>query len=80
MHTTIGHGKIAQLVRNRLAQLPHARETSIQVDERGGIVTLSGRVTTYHAFYAAQEAAARVHGVKHVINELDVSEAPQFDE
>ena len=37
-----------------------------------GVVTLSGRVSSYAEKWAAEEAAKRVHGVQAVLNELDV--------
>jgi osmotically-inducible protein OsmY len=85
MESGLGYGKasshrqIVQLVHARLAEVPQLRESAIQVDERHGIVTLSGRVDSYRTYYAAQAAAARVRGVKHVINDLEVRQSADAD-
>ncbi|WP_245504353.1 BON domain-containing protein [Lichenihabitans psoromatis] len=44
----------------------------IGVSAKGGVVTLSGHVSTYSEKYAAEKAAGRVKGVKAVAEELDV--------
>jgi osmotically-inducible protein OsmY len=42
------------------------------VDAANGVVTLTGHVSSYAEKWAAENAAKRVHGVKAVVNEIDV--------
>jgi osmotically-inducible protein OsmY len=55
---------------------PSLNAASIGVAVKDGIVTLTGRVTTYTEKMAAARAAARVTGVKAVANELEVGLLP----
>src|SRR5258708_3007308 len=48
------------------------RPTDIGVAVKDGIVTLTGWVDSYMKKVAAAEAAHRVHGVKAVVNDLEV--------
>src|SRR3954468_14950031 len=48
----------------------HAVEVSVRVKD--GVVTLTGSVRSYADKFAAEEAAKRVHGVRAVVNELEV--------
>jgi osmotically-inducible protein OsmY len=51
---------------------PSVNAAHIGVSVKGGIVTLTGHVTSYSEKYAAEQAAKRVNGVRAVANELDV--------
>jgi osmotically-inducible protein OsmY len=51
---------------------PAVDDTVIHVEANAGIVTLTGRVSTYPEKLAAEKAAKRVHGVRAVRNQLDV--------
>ena len=48
------------------------RPNEIGVAVKNGIVTLAGWVDSYLKKLAAEEAAHRVHGVKAVVNDLEV--------
>lgn len=51
---------------------PSVNAAEIGVAVNDGIVTLTGRVDSYWEKSAAEEAAARVAGVKAVVNELEI--------
>ncbi|MCW2688313.1 MAG: osmY [Mycobacterium sp.] len=51
---------------------PLVEATRVAASVDGGIVTLQGRVESYRAMRAAEEAARRVAGVRGVVNELVV--------
>ena len=51
---------------------PSIEAAEIGVMARDGVVTLAGRVPTYHEKVAAERAAKRVHGVKAVANDVEV--------
>ena len=55
----------------------HAAMTAVAVKD--GIVTLAGRVHSYWEKVAAERAAARVDGVKAVVNELEI-QLPESNE
>jgi osmotically-inducible protein OsmY len=55
---------------------PSLNAAGIGVAVKDGIVTLTGRVTSYAEKTAAARAAARVTGVKAVANELEVGLLP----
>ncbi len=61
-------------MRCRLTQSPYHAVRRVDVDERQGVLTLSGRVPNYYLKQMAQTAAAKVEGVKRVINRIDVVE------
>src|SRR6202048_2250491 len=65
----------AEIRKNVEAELsfePSINASEIGVAVKDGIVTLTGRVDSYWEKIAAEEAAARVSGVKAVANELEV--------
>jgi osmotically-inducible protein OsmY len=70
---------IRQQVEAELNFEPSVDASAIGVAVKDGIVTLTGRVNSYWEKVAAEEAAARVSGVKAVANELEVR-LPAFDE
>ena len=51
---------------------PRVDETEVGVAVEGGVVTLTGTVTSWAKRLAAQEAARRVAGVKDVANDIAV--------
>jgi osmotically-inducible protein OsmY len=64
-----------EIQRDVLAELQwdaRVRPTEIGVAVKDGIVTLTGWVDSYMKKLAAEEAAHRVHGVKAVVNDLEV--------
>lgn len=68
----------AELRRDVLAELewePSVDERSIGVSVSGGVVTLTGRITSYAEGRAAVRAAERLAGVQGVVNELAVEPA-----
>lgn len=65
----------AKLQKAVLAELnwdPSVPAGQIGVIAEGGVITLTGRVSSYAAKYAADRAAARVDGVKAIAEGLDV--------
>jgi osmotically-inducible protein OsmY len=69
-------------VRGELKWDPSVDATRIAVSVNDGVVTLSGRVSTYPEKVAAEKAAKRVRGVRAVANEIEVvpDGAPPPDE
>ena len=65
--------EIQQAVLRELDWEPSVSSTEIGVAVKDGIVTLSGTVDSYYKRYHAERAALRVHGVRAVVNELDVT-------
>jgi osmotically-inducible protein OsmY len=64
--------EIRQSVEAELNFEPSVNASEIGVAVKDGIVTLTGHVNSYWEKIAAEEAAARVSGVKAVVNELDI--------
>lgn len=65
----------ADLQRDVLDELrwePGINAAHVGVTVRQSVVTLSGHVASYSEKYAAEQAVARVHGVRAVANELEV--------
>jgi osmotically-inducible protein OsmY len=56
---------------------PEVNAANIGVQVHDGVVTLTGRVGTYHEKWAAEHAALRVYGVTGVANDVDVRLAPK---
>jgi osmotically-inducible protein OsmY len=63
---------IRKNVETELNYEPSVNAAEIGVAVKDGIVTLTGRVNSYWEKIAAEEAAARVSGVKAVVNELEI--------
>lgn len=64
-----------ELHRDVVAELnwqPALRDEEIGVAVKGGVVTLSGEVTSYARKFEAERAAESVHGVKAVAIDLNV--------
>jgi osmotically-inducible protein OsmY len=64
--------ELQRYVLDELKWEPSVDAAHIGVSVNDGIVTLSGRVSSYAEKYVAEKAAKRVYGVKAVVNELDV--------
>jgi len=64
--------EIRKNVEAELSFDPSINASEIGVAVKDGIVTLTGRVDSYWEKIAAEEAAARVNGVKAVANELEI--------
>jgi len=64
--------ELQRYVLDELKWEPSVDAAHIGVSVNDGIVTLSGRVSSYAEKYAAERATKRVHGVKAVVNEIDV--------
>ncbi len=64
--------RIRHDVLEELAWDPHVDETEVGVEVDGGVVTLTGPVTSWAKRAAAQDAARRVAGVLDVANDIQV--------
>ena len=60
-------------VHNAIANDPSIKQQPVQVAVQGGVVTLTGNVTDDTASSVAAQDAARVKGVKQVVNSLQVA-------
>ncbi len=70
--TTKADSQIQQEVLRELSWDPRVEETEVGVEVDGGVVTLSGTVSSWGKRVAAQEAAHRVAGVLDVANDIKV--------
>ncbi len=68
--------KIAECVRSRLRDSQRRPFSGVSCDFREGAITLRGQVATFYLKQIAQELAAKVDGVKVVVNAIEVVEAP----
>jgi osmotically-inducible protein OsmY len=64
--------ELKKAVESELNFEPSINAAEIGVAAKDGIITLSGRVPSYWEKMAAERAAARVSGVKAVVNEVEV--------
>lgn len=65
--------KIAEQVKAVVRRDPDVRTVDVVVFVRGGVVTLSGTVSTAHQRSQAEQLASRVEGVAAVVNKIAVS-------
>ena len=72
--SVIGDSWITAVTRLRLLGDGRTRAMDIGVETRDGVVTLSGTVTSTDAKVAAGEEARKAHGVRTVMNQLEVVE------
>jgi osmotically-inducible protein OsmY len=72
MIATMTDSELQQDVLRELEWEPSVNAAHVGVIARNGIVTLTGYVSSYAEKFAAEEAAKRVHGVRAVVNELEV--------
>jgi osmotically-inducible protein OsmY len=61
-------------VQRQLIQSPYLAVRRVSVEERQGVLTLSGRVSNFYLKQMAQAAAATVEGVTSIVNRIDVVE------
>lgn len=66
--TTLQHRVTAELIWD-----PAVTSPEVGVTAKDGIVSLSGQVATYDEKLAAEAAALRVHGVKAIVQEIEVA-------
>src|SRR3954470_10250881 len=69
---TMTDRELQEDVMRELRWEPSVDAAHIGVAVSGGVVTLSGYISSYAEKYAAENAAKRVHGVRAVANELEV--------
>src|SRR5439155_22005858 len=62
----------ADLAERALRNSPYLALRNVDCDCHDGGLTLRGRVPTYYLKQVAQAAAARVEGVRQVVNEIEV--------
>lgn len=60
-------------VRAELRSVPSLRRNHVRVSEQDGTIILSGSVSSENERDAAERAAARVSGIKAIVQELDVA-------
>src|SRR5688500_10848335 len=72
MIATMSDSEIQQDVIRELQWEPSVDATHVGVSVKDRIVTLTGWVDSYAEKYAAERAATRVHGVRAVVNDLEV--------
>lgn len=65
--------RVRDAVMHQLEWDPAVDASAIGVSAREGAVTLTGTINTYAGKLAAERAAKRVHGVRAVANDLDVT-------
>ena len=68
-----GDTQLKKHVEDELRWQPSVNEGSIGVSVKNGIVTLTGHVRTYAEKMVAERAVMRIHGVKALASELQVS-------
>jgi osmotically-inducible protein OsmY len=66
--------QLGDRVRRRLNQSSYHAVRQVKVEERQGVLTLSGRMPTFFLKQMAQTAAASVEGVHRIINRIEVVE------
>lgn len=64
---------LSERVRRRLTQSPYHAVRRVNVEERHGVLTLSGRLPNFYQKQMAQTAAAKVEGVIGIVNRIDVA-------
>ncbi|MCL4853785.1 MAG: BON domain-containing protein [Bryobacteraceae bacterium] len=64
--------KIEDAAKECLRNSPYRALRRIACECRQGTLVLKGRLATFYHKQLAQEAVARVQGIKRVINEIDV--------
>jgi hypothetical protein len=69
----VGDASITEEVMDRLSKSPLLKTSAIEVDTKGGIVTLSGKVNSPALKLAASREVSDVQCVKSVINQLTIA-------
>lgn len=75
-HSTVSDTTLADNVRNAIAADPAIHQQPVVVTAQKGVITLSGNVSDSTASTVAAQDAARVTGVKEVVNSLSVNSMP----
>ena len=75
-HHNVSDATLVNDVKNALAADPSIHQEPVQVSAQNGIVTLAGGVSDSTASSVAAQDAARVKGVKEVVNTLAIGGAP----
>ncbi len=75
-HGAVNDTTLADNVRNAIAADPAIHQQPVLVASQKGVVTLTGNVSDSTASAVAARDAARVAGVKEVVNSLNVASAP----
>jgi osmotically-inducible protein OsmY len=68
---------VKERIRTQLQGNPYHALRFISWDYRDGVLTLHGRLPTYHLKQMAQAAVAAVEGVERVLNRIEVISAPR---
>ena len=75
-HSAVNDSTLANNVRNAIAADPAIHQQPVLVASQKGVVTLTGDVSDSTASAVAAQDAARVAGVKEVVNSLNVGSMP----
>lgn len=75
-HTAVSDSTLTANVKSAFAGDPSIQQQPIQVATQNGIVTLTGNVSDNTASSVAAQDAARVKGVKEVVDSLTIAGAP----
>jgi osmotically-inducible protein OsmY len=65
---------LSERVRRGLTLSPYLAVRRVRVEERQGVLTLSGRLPNFYLKQMAQTAVAKVEGVTSIVNRIDVAE------
>ena len=65
-------GRIVEAARQRILHQPHLTIQRIWCDFQEGNLFLRGQVPSFYYKQLAQEAVARLDGVRQVVNEIEV--------
>lgn len=76
-HSAVNDTTLANNVRNAIAADPAIHQQPVLVAAQNGVVTLTGNVSDGTASAVAAQDAARVAGVKEVVNSLNVNSQPE---
>jgi osmotically-inducible protein OsmY len=69
--------KVLDNVRRRLEESPYGFQRRLDLAYDDGVLTLRGRVPSYYLKQTAQTLAAKVEGVRQVVNLVDVYATPR---
>ena len=65
---------VTRLAAERLRESSHRSLWAVACDYRTGVLTLTGRVASYHVKQLAQTIVGKIDGVERVVNRLEVPE------
>lgn len=71
---------LARLATLRLAESSHTSLRSVSCTDREGVLTLRGRVASYHLKQLAQSIVSKIDGVSEIVNCLEVPTAASSPE